>query len=93
MTKTGLAVEEPNQLCTLAIRQATDGLRLADAALVEEPGRLHAPELRHGHQHVEHLRGRDVLRRAVEDVLDRAVDELTQLVAGLVTPAATMPGR
>ena len=25
------------------------------------------------------------------DVLERAVDELTQLVAGLVTPAATMP--
>jgi guanylate kinase len=27
------------------------------------------------------------------DVLDRAADELTQLVAGLVAPAATMPGR
>ena len=27
------------------------------------------------------------------DILDRAVNELTQLVAGLVTPAATMPGR
>ncbi len=27
------------------------------------------------------------------DELDRAVDELTKLVAGLVAPAATMPGR
>ena len=27
------------------------------------------------------------------DDLDRAVGELTQLVAGLVAPAATMPGR
>ena len=27
------------------------------------------------------------------DVLERAVNELTQLVSGLVTPAATMPGR
>src|SRR6187551_3795575 len=57
-TKTGLAVEETNQLRPLAVREAADGLRLADPALVEEPGRFHTAELGHRHQHVEHLRGR-----------------------------------
>src|SRR5215210_7993338 len=70
MTKTGLTVEEPNELRALAVRQAADGLRLADAALVQEAGRLHAAELRHRHQHVEHLRRRDVLGRVRQDFLD-----------------------
>src|SRR3954470_12032775 len=74
ITKTGepsaVPVEEPNQLGALAVGQPADGLRLADAALVEEAGGLHAPELRHCHQHVEHLRRADVLRRVVEDLLD-----------------------
>src|SRR6476659_1445852 len=69
-TKTGLPVEEPNQLCAEAIRQAANGLRLADAALVQEARRLYAAELRDGHQHVEHFGGGHVLRRGVENVLD-----------------------
>src|SRR6266511_4785779 len=83
-TKTGLpsavAVEEPNQLGALAVGQAPDGLRLADAALVQEARGLHAPELRHRHQHVEHLRRRDVLRRIVEDFLDLDLPHLQVLL-------------
>src|SRR3954451_5108655 len=62
-TKTGLAVEEPNQLGALAIRQSPDRLRLADSALVEEAGRLDAAEFRYRHQHVERFRGGHVLGR------------------------------
>src|ERR1700675_4204484 len=70
MTKTGLAVEEPNELRPLAIREAAHGLRLADAALVQESRGLDAAELRDGPQHVEPLRGRDVLGRVAQDFLD-----------------------
>src|SRR5215213_2232203 len=70
MTKTGLTVEEPNELRALAVRQSADGLRLADAALVQEAGRLHAAELRHCHQDVDHLRRLDVLGRGAQDLLD-----------------------
>src|SRR5438046_6911016 len=72
MTKTGgrLPVEEPDELGALALRQPSNGLRLADPALVQEPGGLDAAELRHGHQDVEDLGRRDVLRRMAEDVLD-----------------------
>src|SRR4051812_9218224 len=74
-TKTGrleprsVAVEEANQLRALSVRKSADRLRLADAALVEEPCRLHAPELRYRHQDVEHLRGLDVVGRLAEDLL------------------------
>ena len=75
-TKTGRAVglpvvEEANQLVPLSVGQAADRLRLADAALVEQPRSFHATELGHRHQHVEHLRGRDVLGRLAEDLFDR----------------------
>src|SRR6516164_5790271 len=71
-TMTGpLPVEEVNQLLALAVREAADGLRLADAALVQHPQRLHAPELRDGHEHVEDLRRRDIFRWLCEDLLDR----------------------
>src|SRR5215471_19450477 len=71
-TMTGpLPVEERNQLLALAVREAADGLRLADAALVQHPQRLHAAELGDGHEHVEDLRRRDVLRGLGEDLLDR----------------------
>src|SRR5436189_1398402 len=72
-TMTGLTVEEANQLGALPIGQTADGLRLADPAHVQEPRRLDAAEFRYGHQHVEHLRRRDVLRRIAEDLLDRDV--------------------
>src|SRR2546430_7249489 len=72
MTKTGgrLPVEEPDELGALALRQASNGLRLADSALVEEACGLDAPEFRHGHQDVEDLRRRDVLGRVAQDVVD-----------------------
>src|SRR2546423_3489593 len=72
MTKTGgrLPVEEPDELGALALRQPSNGLRLADPALVEEPCSFDTPELRHRHQDVEDLRRRDVLRRMTQDVVD-----------------------
>src|SRR5262249_50173243 len=79
-TKTGLAVEEGNELLPLAIRKPTDRLRLADPALVEQARRLDAAELRHRHQHVEDLRGRDELGRVAEDLLDRRVAGLQVLL-------------
>src|SRR3970282_1746690 len=63
-------VEELDELRALALGEAGDGLRLADAALVEEPRRLHAPELRDGHQHVEDLRRGDELGRVEKNRLD-----------------------
>src|SRR6266540_3749611 len=72
-TKTGLPVEEANQFLTLAVGEAADRLRLADPALIEQARCLHTAELRHGHQHVEDLRGRDELRRVAQDLLDRNV--------------------
>src|SRR5262245_40280450 len=70
-TKTGeLPVEEPNQLGPLAVGEAHDRLRLADEGLVQKTRGLHPTELGDGHQHVEHLCGRDVLRRVVEDLVD-----------------------
>src|SRR3954447_21612844 len=71
-----LPVEECNELRALALREAPDRLRLADAALVEEACGLDPPELRHGQEHVEDLRGLHVLRRRVQDVLDVGVAEL-----------------
>src|SRR4051794_3970970 len=64
-------VEEANQLVPLSVGQAADRLRLADAALVEQARCFHATELRHRHQHVEHLRGRDELGWLAEDLFDR----------------------
>src|SRR5262249_60554827 len=65
-----LPVEEANQLRALPVGEPSDRLRLADAAHVEEARRLYPPELRHGHQHVEDLRGRHVLGRVAQDLLD-----------------------
>src|SRR5207253_4969921 len=72
MTKTGgrLPVEEPDELGALALRQPSNGLRLADPALVQEPGGLDAAEFRHGHKDVEDLRRRNVLRRIPENIVD-----------------------
>src|SRR6476620_7416824 len=80
-TKTGLSVvEEPNQLVPLAVGEAADRLRLADAALVEQTGGLHAAELRNRHQHVEDLGGRHVLGWLAEDLLDRDAPGLQVLL-------------
>src|SRR5438445_11489032 len=70
-TKTGLAVEEANQLVALAVGEAADRLRLADAALVEQASSFHAAELRHRHEHVEDLRRRDELGRLTQDLFNR----------------------
>src|ERR1700704_5272917 len=61
-----LPVEEGNQLRALPLGQAADGLRLADAACIEEARRLHAAELRHRHENVDHLCGFDELRGGVQ---------------------------
>src|SRR3954447_21760471 len=74
-----LPIEECNELRALALREAPDGLRLADAALIEEARGLHATELRHRHQHVEDLRRLHVVGRLVQDVLDVGVSELQVL--------------
>src|SRR4051794_38742479 len=72
MTRTGsrLLVEEVNQLRALTIGQPADGLRLADAARVEEARSLHAAELRDSHEDVDHLGGLDELRWVAKDRLD-----------------------
>ncbi len=72
MTKTGgrLPVEEPDELGALALRQPSNGLRLADPALIQEPGGLDAAELGHGHQDVEDLGRGDVVRRIPQDIVD-----------------------
>src|SRR5205823_4596936 len=96
-TKTGgpsVAVEESNQLGALAFGQTPDGLRLADPALVEEARRLHPPELGHRHQHVEHLRGRDVLGRVVENLFDLdAADLQVLLQLSAADPDVVGPGQ
>src|SRR5438034_360431 len=94
MTKTGTrdsAVEEANELRPLPVRQAADRLGLADAALVQEARGLHAPELRHRHQHVEHFRRRDVFGRIVEDFLDLDLPQL-QVLLELSPPDADVVG-
>ena len=91
-TKTGLPVEEANQLVTLAVGEPTDRLRLTDAALVEQTRCFHAAELRHGHEHVEDLRGRDELGRGEQDLIDLDLPglqvsfELSALDADIVRP-------
>ena len=66
-------VEEVDELGALPLGEPADGLRLADAALVQQPRRLDATELRHRHQHVEHLGRRDVVGRVEQDLLDLGV--------------------
>ena len=73
-TRTGvmvvLPVEQRHELRALPLGEPTDRLRLADPALVQKPGCLDAAELGNGHEHVEDLRGRDVLRWIEKDSLD-----------------------
>src|SRR5919106_3628799 len=63
-------IEELDELGALALGEAAHRLRLADAALVQEPRGLHAPELGDGHEHVEDLRGGDELGRVEEYGVD-----------------------
>src|SRR4051794_21458194 len=80
-TNTGaLAIEEGNQLVPLAVGEAADRLRLADAAGVEQACSLYTTELRDRHQHVEHLRGRDIFGRLRENLLDRDGSRLEVLL-------------
>src|SRR5436305_1043531 len=76
----GLSVEELNQLRALPVGEAAHRLRLADPARVQEPRGLHASELRHRHQDVDHLRGLDVLGWAIEDRLDAHASVLQVLL-------------
>src|SRR5881398_1824794 len=86
-TTRGLPVEEANQLRALAVGEPSYRLRLADAAHVQEARRLHPPELRHRHQHVEDLCGRHVLGRVAEDLLDLDATVLQVLLQ----PGSTHP--
>jgi hypothetical protein len=65
-----LPLEEADQLGPLAFRETSDGLRLADPGLCEEPTGLDPAELGHSHEDVEDLRGRDVLGRLAQDLFD-----------------------
>src|SRR5215208_1104315 len=73
----GAAVIEPqlptelrDQLAALALGEAADRLRWRDPALGQDLVGLHAPVFRDGEDHVERLRGHDVLRRVEEQGLD-----------------------
>src|SRR5262249_42203991 len=96
-TTSGLPVEEANQLGALAVGEPSHRLRLADAAHVEEPRRLHPPELRHRHQHVEDLRSRHVLGRVAQDLLDLNAPVLQVLLqlgpanTDVVRPLTSLP--
>src|SRR4029077_15568907 len=70
MTDGALLVEEVNQLRALTIRKTTNGLGLTDPARVEEARSLYTSELRDRHEDVDHLRGRHVLGRVDEELLD-----------------------
>src|ERR1051326_1770389 len=70
MSEGALLVEEVNQLRALTVGETTDGLGLTDPARVEEARSLHTSELRDRHEDVDHLRGRHVLGRVAEDLLD-----------------------
>jgi hypothetical protein len=73
-------VEQVDELRPLTLGQPADGLRLADPALVQQAGGLHAPELRHRHEHVEHLRGGHVVGRVEQDRLDVSASILEVLL-------------
>src|SRR5215470_1218569 len=65
-----LAAQHADQLGALALRQAADRLARRDPALDEHLVDLHAAVLGDRQQHVEDLRGLDVLRRLQQEVMD-----------------------
>src|SRR4051794_33739148 len=71
-TRLSLPAEHADQLGALALREAADGLARRDAALLEDLVDLDPAVLRHGEQHVEHLRRLGVLRRVEQEVMDGA---------------------
>src|SRR5450759_3863349 len=70
------ASEVGKQLGTLALRETTDGLARADAALLHDARRLHAPALGRSHEKVDHLGGEQEVGRSDEDVADARVAAL-----------------
>src|SRR5262249_38057265 len=72
--------KETYQLGALPIGETADGLRLADPAESEVALRLHLPELRHSHEHVQDLRSRHVLGWVAEDLVDLRLPELEVLL-------------
>src|SRR5674476_808111 len=57
------ASEAGEQLGALALRETTDGLARADAALLHDARRLHAPALGRSHEKVDHLGGEQEVGR------------------------------
>src|SRR5450830_169520 len=70
------ASEAGEQLGALALRETTDGLARADAALLHDARRLHAPALGRSHEKVDHLGGEQEVGRSDEDVADARVAAL-----------------
>src|SRR6202007_2362527 len=62
---------ERNELATLALGQAANGLARRDLALGQNLVDLHAPVLGNREQQVEHLRGLQILRRRQQQLVDR----------------------
>src|SRR3954465_10498874 len=76
MTKTPgrprrLLAEHADELGTLAIGEAADGLRRRDPAGLQDLVGLHPPVLRDGQEHVEHLGGLEEFWRLQEELVDR----------------------
>src|SRR3954454_10453932 len=69
-TRLELAAQHRDELGALALREAADRLRRRDAALNQHLVDLHAPVLGDREQHVEDLRGLDVLGRLEQQVVD-----------------------
>src|ERR687898_598187 len=68
-----LPLKEANELGSLAVRETSYGLRLADPRLRQEPSGLDSAEFGDGHEDVEDLRSRHVFRGLVQDLLDPGV--------------------
>src|SRR5450631_3245740 len=66
------AVEQRDQLASLALGKPADRLARRDAAVNEDLIDLHAPVLGNRQQHVEHLGGLHILRRVQQQRVDRA---------------------
>src|SRR4051794_36524576 len=68
--RSALPPQHRDELGALALREAADRLARRDPALDQDLVDLHAPVLRDGEEHVEDLRGLDVLGRLEEQVMD-----------------------
>src|SRR6478752_5285837 len=75
-----LAPEHRDELAALALGEAADGLARGDAALLQHLVGLHAPVLGDREEHVEDLRGLDVLGRVQQQSVDGRATPLEVLL-------------